>query len=125
LGAFFQAGAAYQGNNSTTWAQVSDARIKENIRPISDSLNKILALNPCHFEYKTNLGKTKTGFIAQEFEQVFSGHVIESPVSEEYKEFIPEEGETIKSIDADLIPYLVKAIQELKAEFDEYKTTHP
>ena len=88
-------------------------------------MGKILSLNPCHFEYKTNLGKIKTGFIAQEFEQVLPGHVIESPVSEEHKEFIPEEGETIKSIDADLIPYLVKAIQELKAEFDEYKTTHP
>ena len=118
LGAFFQAGAAYQGNNSTTWAQISDVRIKENIRPISDSLDKILALSPCHFEYKTNLGKIKTGFIAQEFEQVLPGHVIESPVSEEYKKFIPEEGETIKSIDADLIPYLVKATQELKSEKD-------
>lgn len=111
-GAFFQAGAAYQGNNSTTWAQISDARIKENVRPISNSLDKLLALNPCHFEYKTNLGKTKTGFIAQEFEQVLPGHVIESPVGLEHKEFITEEGETIKSIDADLIPYLVKAIQE-------------
>jgi hypothetical protein len=115
-GAFFQAGAAYQGNNSTTWAQISDIRIKENIRPINNSLDKLLALNPCHFEYKTNLGKTKTGFIAQEFEQVLPGHVIESPVSEEHKEFIPEEDETIKSIDADLIPYLVKAIQELSAK---------
>ena len=115
-GAFFQAGAAYQGNNSTTWAQISDARIKENVRPISNSLDKVLALNPCHFEYKTNLGKTKTGFIAQEFEQVLPGHVIESPVGLEHKEFIPEEGETIKSIDADLIPYLVKAIQELTAK---------
>jgi len=113
LGAFFQAGAAYQGNNSTAWSQVSDVRIKENIRPISNSLDKILSLNPCHFEYKTNLGKIKTGFIAQEFEQVLPGHVIESPVSEEHKEFIPEEEETIKSIDADLIPYLVAAIQEL------------
>lgn len=121
VGAFFQAGAAYQGNNSTTWAQISDSRIKENVRPITDSLNKILALRPCHFEYKTNLGKTKTGFIAQEFEQVLPGHVIESPVSEEHKEFIPEEDATMKSIDADLIPYLVKAIQELKAEIDELK----
>ena len=121
MGAFFQAGIAYQGNNSATWSLVSDIRIKENIRPISDSLNKILALKPCHFEYKTNLGKTKTGFIAQEFEQVLPGHVTESPVSKEHKEFIPEEDGTIKSIDTDLIPYLVKAIQEQQAQIEELK----
>jgi hypothetical protein len=119
VGAFFYNTAGYQGNNSTAWSTVSDIRIKENIRPISDSLQKILSLKPCHFEYKTNLGKTKTGFIAQEFEQVLPGHVIESPVSEEHKEFIPEEDATIKSIDTDLIPYLVAAIQELEARIKE------
>jgi len=113
-------GNVYNFNNSTTWNQTSDIRIKDNIRPITDSLNKICALNPTHFEYKNNPGKIKTGFIAQEFEQVFAGHVSESVPSEEYKDFIPE-GEMMKSIDADLIPYLVKAIQELKAENDTLK----
>jgi hypothetical protein len=28
-------------------------------------------------------------------------------------------------IQLNLVPYLVKAIQELKAEFDAYKLTHP
>jgi hypothetical protein len=28
-------------------------------------------------------------------------------------------------ISQNLVPYLVKAIQELKAEFDAYKSTHP
>ena len=26
---------------------------------------------------------------------------------------------------SDMVPYLIKAIQELKAEFDAYKSTHP
>ena len=103
--------SAYNYNNSTTWQQTSDIRIKENIRPITGALSKICSLNPTHFEYKNKLGKTKTGFIAQEFEQVFEGHVIESEPLPEYQEYFAE-GEKIKSIDADLIPYLVKAIQE-------------
>jgi hypothetical protein len=113
-------GSVYNFNNSTTWQQTSDIKIKENIRPINDALGKICALNPTHFEYKNKLGKTKTGFIAQEFEQVFAGHVTESYPSEEYAEYF-EDGEMMKSIDADLIPYLVKAIQELKAEVDTLK----
>ena len=66
------------------------------------------------------LGKIKTGFIAQEFEQVLPNHVYEQKTPEEYKEFV-DGAETIKSIDTDLIPYLVKAIQELKAEVDSLK----
>jgi hypothetical protein len=115
---------AYNYNNSTTWQQTSDIKIKQNLRPITGALSKLCSLNPTHFEYKNKPGKTKTGFIAQEFEQVFEGHVTETDPLPEYQEYFAE-GEKIKSIDADLIPYLVKAIQELKAEFDEYKTTHP
>jgi hypothetical protein len=111
---------AYNYNNSTTWQTTSDIRIKENIRPISEALNKICALNPTHFEFKTRLGVTKTGFIAQEFEKVFPNHVTEIEPNGEFAEYFAK-GEKIKSIDADLIPYLVKAIQELKAEIDQLK----
>ena len=117
---FSNTGAAYQANNSATWSITSDIRIKDNIRPINTALDKIISLSPCHFEYKNSLGKIKTGFIAQEFEKVFPGHVYEQKTPEEYKEFV-DGSETIKSIDADLIPYLVKAIQELKAEVDSLK----
>lgn len=118
------AGAANQGNNSSTWTVVSDARIKQNIRPITNALGKICSLNPCHFEYKTRPDKTKTNFIAQEFEQVFPGHVVESAPAMEFDGLFAE-GEKMKSIDADLIPYLVGAIKQLKSEFDAYKASHP
>jgi hypothetical protein len=118
------AGAASQGNNSSTWTVVSDVRIKQNIRPITNALGKICSLNPCHFEYKTRPDKTKTNFIAQEFEQVFPGHVVESAPAMEFEALFAE-GEKMKSIDADLIPYLVGAIKQLKSEFDAYKASHP
>ena len=106
-------GAAYQGNNSTVWSIISDIRIKDNIRNINNSLEKLLSLNPVHFEYKNNIGKIKTGFIAQEFEKVFPGHISEQEIPDDFKKFV--NSDTIKSIDTDLIPYLVKAIQELEA----------
>jgi hypothetical protein len=113
--AFFNGdGSVFNYNNSTTWQQTSDIRIKDNIRPINDAIEKLCALKPSHFEYKNNLGKTKTGFIAQEFEEVFAGHVTENVPSGEFKQYF-EEGEMMKSIDADLIPYLVKALQEQQA----------
>ena len=112
---------AYNYNNSTTWQQTSDIRIKQNIRPISNVLDKIVALNPTHFEFKTKPGITKTGFIAQEFEQIFPGHVTEIEPTDEYKEYF-EEGEKIKSIDADLVPYLVKAIQEQQSLITSLQT---
>ncbi len=111
---------AYNYNNSTTWQQTSDIKVKDNIRPIGQALDKICSLNPSHFEYKGKEGITKTGFIAQEFEQVFPGHVSEIKPLDEYKEYF-EEGEMMKTIDPDLIPYLVQAIKELKAEIEILK----
>jgi len=116
-----QNGIWNQGNNSSTWTVTSDARIKTNIREINGALDKITALHPCHFEYIDKVGKTKTGFIAQEFETVLAGHVnTQDFVPEEYKDVIPE-GEGIKGIDADLIPYLVKAIQEQQTIINDLK----
>jgi hypothetical protein len=109
------AGAAYQGNNSSTWSTTSDIRIKTNVRDIGTALDKMLALHPCHFEYKNALGEIQTGFIAQEFETVLPGHVKEGPAPMQFEDLIEGDDKTIKTIDANLVPYLVKAIQEQQA----------
>jgi len=117
---FKQDGTVYNYSNSTSWNTTSDIRIKTNIREISEGLNKICSLHPVHFEYKHRIGKNKTGFIAQEFEQVLPGHVSEQMVDEEILNANPElsKGDLIKSLDVDLHPYLVKAIQELNAKIE-------
>jgi hypothetical protein len=115
-------GTVYNYANSTAWNTTSDSRVKTNIREISGGLDKILRLHPVHFEYIHKPGKTKTSFIAQEFEQVLPGHIVESSCPNEIAEVLPElKGELIKGLDCDLHPYLVKAIQELKAENDQLK----
>ena len=107
---------------STTISSLSDQRHKENIRDLDVGLDKIMALKPRLYDWKEGKGaniKNARGFIAQEFEQVFPDLI------DEWKDPAPEGEEPYKSVRADLIPVLVKAIQELKAEFDAYKLTHP
>jgi hypothetical protein len=107
---------------NTTIAAISDQRLKENVRDLDDGLSAIMALKPRKFDWKAGKGKDikdDRGFIAQEFEQVFPEMI------DNWKDPAPEGEEPYKSVRADLIPILVKAIQELKAEFDAYKAAHP
>jgi hypothetical protein len=94
---------------STTISGISDARLKENIRDLDDGLEKVMALQPRKFDWKEGKGKgiaNDRGFIAQEFGTVFPDMI------EEWKDPAPEGEEPYKSVNANLIPTLVKAIQE-------------
>jgi hypothetical protein len=79
-----------------------------------------MELKPRKFDWKKGKGadtKNARGFIAQEFEQVFPDLI------GEWKDPAPEGEEPYKSVSPDLIPILVKAIQELNAKVDEQATT--
>jgi len=107
---------------STTITAISDQRLKENIRDLDEGLATVMALKPRKFDWKAGKGKDikdDRGFIAQEFEQILPDMI------EEWKDPAPEGEEPYKAVNANLIPTLVKAIQELKAEFDAYKASHP
>ena len=103
-------GTVYATN--TTISGISDARLKENVQDLDVGLGAILALKPRKFDWKAGKGKDikgDRGFIAQEFEQVFPQLV------DEWKDEAPEGEAPYKSVRQDLIPVLVKAIQELTA----------
>jgi hypothetical protein len=103
---------------STTITSLSDERVKENIADIDVGLDAVMALKPRRFDWKAGKGKDikgDRGFIAQEFETVFPEMI------DEWKDPAPEGEEPYKAVNADLIPVLVKAIQELKAEVDSLK----
>jgi hypothetical protein len=119
---FYVGGGGTVYATNTTISAISDQRLKENIQDLDVGLDKIMALKPRKFDWKSGKGKDikgDRGWIAQEFEQVFPDMI------DEWKDPAPEGEEPYKSVRADLIPVLVKAIQELKAEFDAYKATHP
>jgi hypothetical protein len=97
---------------NTTISAISDQRLKENVQDIDVGLGAILALKPRKFDWKDGKGKDikgDRGFIAQEFEQVFPQLV------DEWADPAPEGEAPYKSVRQDLIPVLVKAIQELTA----------
>lgn len=87
-------------------AGVSDARLKDNIETIGDTLTLINKLRPVSFKYKPELdlgNATHFGLIAQEVQTVFPELVKPRPGDE--KHF------NVSYIE--LIPLLVKAINEL------------
>ena len=101
-------GSGYITN--TTWNAISDARLKENVRDIPYGLNEIAVIKPRMYDWKPGKGQDKKdciGFIAQELQQIFPDFVKES-------KDVDENGDPYLTVGAaDLIPVLVKAIQQL------------
>ena len=108
----------------TTITSLSDARDKTNIVDIPAGLSFVQALRPVSFDWNMRNGKKvgiqEFGFIAQDLQQaqVEQGVTVPNLVSTENPDKLEASAGT-------LIPVLVKAIQELKAEFDAYKASHP
>ena len=112
-------GGWYQANNNASWSVTSDARLKTNIQDIENGLDIILALKPKSFDRIVE-GTHDVGFIAQDYELVLPEQVKETPAPR--PEFLElTEGQPVKGIDMNLIPYLVSAIHALKQENDLLK----
>lgn len=109
---FYVEGTGQINATFTTITAISDQRLKENIRDLDDGLASVMALKPRKFDWKEGKGqdiKNARGFIAQEFETVFPDMI------QEWLDPAPEGEESYKAINANLIPTLVKAIQEQQA----------
>ncbi|MEO1533972.1 MAG: tail fiber domain-containing protein [Planctomycetota bacterium] len=94
-----------------SWASTSDKRLKTNIHDLEGALDTLLALRGVTYEYKNpdaigELQGTRTGFIAQEAEEVIPDWVWDA--EDGYKRM------TIRGFEA----MAVEAIRELKAEKD-------
>jgi hypothetical protein len=111
------AGVIFAQNTSVQ--SISDARTKENIRDATDGLQVILGLQPRRFDFKQGFGngrKNVLGFVAQEIETVFPDAVSEACLDPDSKEV------TYKTVGpGELIPVLVKAIQEQQAIIEQLK----
>jgi hypothetical protein len=110
---FFVSDAGQINATSTSITAISDASLKENVRDLETGLNEVMALKPRRFDWKekTKLNLTNVaGFIAQEVEQV---------LPELVQDYQYNDNETKKSLKmGDILPTLVKAIQELNAKVD-------
>jgi len=109
---FTTAGQAY--NTTGTWGTISDARVKENITPANNYLDRLCQLEVVNYNLIDKSNKL-LGFVAQQVEQVIPG-LVDANANDEFNL------DDLKSIKTSvLIPMLVKAIQELKAQVDELK----
>ena len=99
-------------------AFASDERLKTNIEPLENALDKVLSLSG--FTYNFNeigeeLGFDRSlrhaGVSAQEIQAVLPEAVCPAPASDEYL--------TVKY--EKLVPLLIEAIKELKEEIDDLK----
>ena len=98
-------------STQTTINGLSDERLKENIADLETGLSEVMALKPRRFDWKNGDGKNLAGFIAQEVETVLPDLI---------GDFKHEELEDCKSLKmGDMIPTLVKAIQELTTKVKE------
>jgi hypothetical protein len=104
------------GNVVAYSTTVSDKRLKKDVEPIEDALDKVQKLVGCTFTY-TNSGRKSAGLIAQDLELV-----LPSAVSEDTLPFHGKEGETYKTVQYDqVIGLLVAAVQELASEVKSLK----
>jgi hypothetical protein len=88
----------------SAWAYGSDIRMKENISDVQNGIDMVLKIKPKHFDYIDGQ-KNNIGFIAQDIQEI-----IPQAVS------ISNEETGMLALKTDfLVPYLVKAIQELTA----------
>jgi hypothetical protein len=114
---FYVSGGGTISATSTSITGLSDERLKENITDLETGLSEVMSLKPRRFDWKENEGsneKNVSGFIAQEVEAVLPDLV---------GDFKHEELEDAKAIKmGDMIPTLVKAIQELSDKVDNQQT---
>jgi hypothetical protein len=114
----------YLTNLGTSWTSNSDERLKENLVPIENAISKVTTLRSVIGNFISDQNKTPRPFlIAQDVQAV-----LPEAVSKTETDGIEYLGVSY----TDVIPLMVAAIkeqqvmiEELKAEFDAYKATHP
>jgi hypothetical protein len=105
-------------NSNNSYGAISDVKLKENIVDATPKLDKLMQVKVRSYNLKADPTHKQIGVVAQELEEVFPNLIEEST--------LPDGSDTIKTVKYSVfVPMLIKAIQELKAEFDEYKATHP
>ncbi len=88
----------------------SDRKLKKNIRPISNALEKTLSLNGVEFDF-TNRDESSIGFIAQEVEQVVPQLVFGGDGEDDLKSIAYQ----------NFVALLVEAIKDQQKQIDDLK----
>lgn len=108
----------------TTITSLSDRRDKTDFAPINNALRLIRTIAPVRFVWNMRdggkVGVEDTGFLAQQLLE--AQQVANAKIPGLVDETNPDK---LEAGYGKLIPVLVRALQELDAEFQAYKATHP
>jgi len=106
--------------NATSWTSNSDERLKNINSIIENALDKILTLRAVNFTWKTDdTNAENLGLIAQDVEKVFPQVVNKSKLSKSINTDNDNDIEYLGVKYTELIPVLVKAIQEQNQTIQE------
>jgi hypothetical protein len=106
-------------NAATSYTTSSDYRLKTNVEAMTDSVSRLMALNPIKFNWKSDLSGDKIdGFLAHEVQDVVPEAITG------YKDAIDGNGEPdYQGIDqAKLAPLIVSALQEAISRIENLET---
>ena len=100
---------------TSAYVNLSDVRFKKNIKPLNDSLSKVLQLNGVFFDWNKDFDESMNldelnhiGLLAQEVEKIIPQSV-----------FTASDKNRTKSVAyTDLVPVLIEAIKELNAKIE-------
>jgi len=113
---FFVDGSGTIHATSTSITAISDATLKTNIKPLETGLAEINRLQPRRFDWADqtkNVGTNIAGFISQEVQEVLPD------LTPSFRYSQNEDGTDVLKLGlkmGDMIPTMVKAIQELSAQ---------
>jgi hypothetical protein len=113
-----QTGYITTNGSSTFYGSASDYRLKENVVELNGALDRLDNLQPKRFNFTLTPEQTVDGFLAHEVADVVPEAIHGK------KDAVNEDGEIIaQGIDqAKLVPLLVAAVQELRAEVELLKS---
>jgi hypothetical protein len=110
-------GTISTAGSSTTYATTSDYRLKENVVPLTDAIDRVNQLQVHRFNFIADPDKTVDGFIAHEAQAVVPECVTGT------KDEVDKDGNPVyQGIDqSKLVPLLAAALQEALAEIKSLK----
>jgi hypothetical protein len=104
------------------WTITSDARDKMNFGDVPHGLEFVTKLKPVSYQHKLSReeevahGPVRYGFLAQDILELEPDDSVIIDANDP---------ESLRLTESNLFAVLVKAIQELKSELDDYKASHP
>ncbi len=118
-----QSNGVYMTVGATGWSSISDIRLKNINSNIENAVDSLMTLKAINYSWKSDADKKENlGLIAQEVEKIFPQIISKSKFKGNNASNINDDDTEYLSVRyTELVPVLVKAIQELKAELDTLK----